>query len=159
MSVYEIAAVTTVALPPEHIWAVLDDFSGWPAWMPAMENLSIELLSSGAPRPGYQFRIRGNLVHADLEVTDYGPLERVTRFKLSFPPITGDNSCRLIPLDQGRYRLERIDHIVLPGAFIDFLNATQRKRFEKLAAEFLTALTYTAHQRYEDATLQTREAH
>jgi hypothetical protein len=159
MSVYEIAAITTVALPPEYLWVVLDDFAGWPDWMPAMENLRVELLSAGAPRPGYKFRIRAKVVHADLEVTSYGPLERVTRFKLSFPPITGDNSCRLVPLADGRYRLERIDHIVLPGAFIDFLNATQRKRFETLAAEFLTALKRTAEQRYEHATLQTREAY
>jgi hypothetical protein len=158
MPIYEIAAVTTVALPPEYLWSVLDDFSGWPDWMPAMENLRIELLSSGEIQPGYRFRIRGKLVHADLEVTDFGPLERVTSFKLSFPPITGDNSCRLVPLEDGRYRLERTDHIVLPGAFIDFLDATQRKRFEKLAAEFLTALKRTAEQRYEDATLQSREA-
>jgi uncharacterized protein YndB with AHSA1/START domain len=153
MAIYEIAAVTTIAVPPEYVWAVLDDFSGWPAWMPAMQDIRIELLSSGEPCVGYSFRVRGKVVHADLRVEVYDPLERLTSFRLSFPPITGDNRCSLIPLDDGRYRMERIDHIHLPGKFIDFLNATQRKRFEQLAAEFLTALKHEAERRLHESSL------
>jgi hypothetical protein len=154
MAVYEIAAATTVGVAPEHIWAVLDDFSGWPHWMPGLHKVDIELLSTGVPRVGYRFRVRGPLVHADLEVTTYSPLQRVTSFRVSFPPITGDNSCTLLPLGEGRYRLERVDHINLPGKFIDFLNATQRKRFEKLAAEFLIALKRAAEQRERNVSWQ-----
>ncbi len=154
MSIYEIAAVTTIAAPPEHVWAVLDDFGNWPIWMPGLHNVRVELLSSGTPGVGYRFRVRGGLVHADLTVTDYTRLERKTSFRLSFPPITGDNRCCMTPLDGGRYRLERVDHIRLPGKFVDFLNATQRKRFEKLAAEFLLALKHTAEQGVHDAALR-----
>jgi hypothetical protein len=140
MAIYEIAAATRITTPPERLWAVLDDFQGWPTWMPALNNVQIELLSSGAPRVGYCFRVRGGLVHADLEVTHYAPLERRTTFRLSFPPITGDNRCILTPLDDGAYLLERIDHINLPSRFISFLDKTQRARFERLAGEFLVAL-------------------
>lgn len=150
MAIYEIAATTTTAVPAEHIWAVLDDFSGWPIWMPAMQNLGVELLTAGDLRPGYQFRLRGTLVHADLEVISCTPLERTTRFRISFPPITGHNRCLLTPLTPGRYRLERIDHIHLPRQFISFLNATQRSRFEHLAAEFLTELKQAAGRRMEE---------
>jgi hypothetical protein len=140
MAIYEIAAATRITTPPERLWAVLDDFQGWPTWMPALNDVQIELLSSGAPRVGYRFRVRGGLVHADLEVTHYAPLERQTTFRLSFPPITGDNRCVLTPLDDGVYLLERIDHINLPSRFISFLDKTQRARFERLASEFLVAL-------------------
>jgi hypothetical protein len=88
--------------------------------------------------------MRGGLVHADLEVTGYTPLERQTTFRLSFPPITGDNRCVLTPLDDGVYLLERIDHINLPSRFISFLDKTQRARFERLAGEFLVALKEAA---------------
>jgi uncharacterized protein YndB with AHSA1/START domain len=140
MAIYEIAAATRITTPPAQLWAVLDDFQGWPRWMPALNNVQIELLSSGAPRVGYCFRVRGPLVHADLEVTRYTPLERQTTFRLSFPPITGDNRCVLTPQDDGAYLLERIDHINLPSRFISFLDKTQRARFERLAREFLVAL-------------------
>lgn len=154
MAVYEIAAVTTIAVPPEYVWTVLDDFASWPDWMPGMDKVTVELLSAGLPQKGYKFRVRGGVVHADLTVTSYEALERVTSFRVSFPPITGDNRCSLIPLGDGRYRMERIDHIHLPGKFIDFLNATQRKRFEKLAAEFLTALKRTAEQKVQHVNQQ-----
>jgi hypothetical protein len=151
MAIYEIAAATRITTPPEQVWAVLDDFPGWSTWMPGLQGVQIELLSSGAPCVGYRFRVRGGLVHADLEVTHYAPLERQTDFRLSFPPITGDNRCVLTPLDDGVYLLERIDHIHLPARFINFLNKTQRARFERLATEFLLALK-TAAERPERST-------
>lgn len=87
MAVYEIAAKTRIATTPETVWAVLDDFGGWPTWMPSMQGVRVELLTAGPPGVGYQFRLRTKLVHADLQVTGYAPLERATSFRLSFPPL------------------------------------------------------------------------
>lgn len=140
MARYEIHAATTITAPPEVVWTVLDDFCGWPGWMPAMESVRVELLTPGAPGVGYRFRVRGKLVYADLEVTTFEPLERATRFRLNLPPLTGANRCRVIPLEEGRYRLERLDHVDLPGPIASLLDATQRQRFEHLAAEFLQSL-------------------
>jgi len=147
MARYEIHAATIITAPPEVVWSVLDDFGGWPGWMPSMQNVRVELLSPGAPGPGYRFRIRGRIVHADLEVTSFTPQERTTRFRLNLPPLTGANQCRVIPLDDGRYRLERQDHIDMPGPIASFLDATQRERFERLAADFLQALKQTVEAR------------
>ncbi len=147
MSIYEINASTTTSVTPEYIWAVLDDFSGWPTWMPSMQNLHIEHLSEGPPTVGYRFRLCGRLARAELEVTGYGPLERSTRFKLNLPPLTGENHCLLKPLDNGRYRIIRSDRISLPGAVVSFLDKTQRERFERLAAEFLLALKHASEEK------------
>ncbi len=147
MAVYEITASTTTSAAPEDVWAVLDDFRGWPTWMPGLQNVRIELLSPGPPRLGYRFRVRGKLVHADLDVTGFGPLERTTAFQVSFPPITGRNSCVLVPLDNGQHRLERVDSFDLPKQFVRFLDKTQRNRFERLACEFLVALKQSAERR------------
>lgn len=157
MAVYEIAAKTRIAATPEDVWAVLDDFGGWPAWMPSMQHVRVELLSIGQPRLGYQFRVRGKLVYADLEVTSYTPLERGTHFRLNFPPLRGDNRCLLTSLEDGGYLMERRDHLYLPSQFISFLNATQRARFEKLAAEFIRALKETAEQRSQNGAFQTQD--
>lgn len=143
MAIYEIAAVTVIDAQPEQVWAVLDDFNGWPNWMPAMQNLQVELLSSGAPREGYRFRLRGVLAYADLEVTGYAPLERATRFRLNLPPLSGSNRCSILPLETGGSRVERTDYLELPGPLVYLLNATQRERFEQLSAEFLSALKHT----------------
>ncbi len=143
-TVYEISATSTINAPPERVWAVLDDFAGWTRWMPSMEQMQVELLSAGAPRRGYRFRLRGGVVYADLEVTGYSDLERVTEFAVHvpvLPPLRGQNSCRMHPLSNGRYRIERVDRIYLNNALlIRFLDATQRKRFERLAVEFVQAL-------------------
>ncbi len=141
---YEITATSTISATPPQVWAVLDDFAGWRNWMPAMEQMQIELLSAGAPRKGYRFRLRGGIVHAELEVTGYSELERVTDFAVHIPllpPIRGQNTCRLYPLGNGTYRIERVDRIYLNnGLLIKFLDATQRKRFEQLAVDFVRAL-------------------
>jgi hypothetical protein len=158
MAVYEIAAATTIAVPPQQIWTVLDDFSGWPAWMPGLHNIQIEHLSAGMPCLGYRFRVRGKLVYADLEVTGYGPLERTTSFRVSFPPITGHNRCLLKPLDDGSYRIERVDSLHLPSKFVSFLDKTQRTRFERLACEFLVALKHTAEESAYNDIARTRAA-
>ncbi len=147
MGTYEIRATTTTSAPPEAVWSVLDDFAGWTTWMPAMRDIKIELLSEGDPCPDYQFRVKGKLVHADLTVTTHTPRERRTSFRLSFPPLTGDNRCIVHPVGNGRYRIVRVDHLHLPDMFISFLNATRRAYFEQLAAEFLTALKRTAEER------------
>lgn len=144
---YEIHAVTTIDATPDDVWAVLDDFSGWPRWMPAMHNVRVELLSPGSPCLGYRFRVRGKLVYADLEVERYEPLERATRFRLNLPPLSGDNRCLLVPLGGNRYRLERKDVLDLPGPVASFLDATQRKRFEQLAIDFLRSLKSAVEQR------------
>lgn len=151
MGTYEIRAATTTSAPPAAVWSVLDDFTGWTTWMPAMRDIQIELLSEGTPRPGYQFRVKGRVVHADLTVTTHTPEERRTSFRLSFPPLTGDNRCIVQPTADGRYRIIRVDHLHLPDLFISFLNATRREYFEQLAVEFLTSLKQTAEERNRHA--------
>lgn len=157
MAKYEITAITTIRAEPADVWAVLDNFSGWPDWMPAMQNLRVELLTAGQIEPGYRFRLRGKLAHADLEVITCTRLERATRFRLNLPPLTGANRCVLTPLEQGRYRLERKDWINLPGPIATFLNATQRQRLEQLAADFLLSLKRTVEQRVTHAQSGTTE--
>lgn len=157
MGKYEISAITTITAPPEKVWAVLDDFNGWPGWMPSMQNLRVELLSPGLPRPGYRFRLRGKLAYADLEVTTYESLERATHFRLNLPPLSGANRCRLTPLGDGRYRLERLDYLSLPGPVASFLDATQRSRFERLAAEFLHSLKRAVERSIEHASIGTTQ--
>ncbi|WP_322821059.1 SRPBCC family protein [Chloroflexus sp.] len=137
---YEIAATTVTTAPPERVLAVLDDFGNWPRWMPSLERVRIELPPNEHPRQGYRFKLHGLLVHADMEVIDYTPLSRATRFRISFPPFQGVNRCRLIPLEDGRYRIERLDQLELPDLVAHLIDSTQRKRFEKLAMEFLQAL-------------------
>jgi hypothetical protein len=148
MAIYEVTARTITTAPPEHVWAILDDVTAWPTWMPGLENVQVDPLSEGVPRPGYQFRLTGkiSLVHTDLEVTGFGPLERTTTFKVSFPPLTGGNSCVLVPLDDGRYQMQRVDYLHLPKLFASFLDRTQRERFERLAREFLGALKTAAEE-------------
>lgn len=151
MGTYEIFAATTIHATPAQVWGVLDDFAGWTGWMPAMDNITVELLSDGPPRAGYMFRLRGRLAHAELEVTDYTPLRRATRFAVHvplLPPMEGDNSCELLPQNDGSYRMERLDHIHLNNRYVmEFLDATQRQRFERLAVEFILALKNTAMSR------------
>ncbi len=157
MAKYEITAVTTIQAEPADVWAVLDNFSGWPDWMPEMQNLRVELLTPGQLEPGYRFRLRSKLAYADLEVTTCTRLERATRFRLNLPPLTGANQCVLTPLEQGGYRLERKDWINLPGPIARFLNATQRQRLEQLAANFLLSLKHTVEQRVNHAQSGTTE--
>jgi hypothetical protein len=137
---YEIAATTVTTAPPERVLAVLDDFNNWPRWMPSLERVRIELPPNERPRTGYRFKLHGMFVHAEMEVIDYTPLSRATRFRISFPPFQGINRCRLVPLEDGRYRIERLDQLELPDLVAHLIDATQRKRFEKLALEFLQAL-------------------
>jgi hypothetical protein len=139
MASYTIHATTITTAPPERVFAVLDDFGHWPAWMPSLERIKVEL-PAGPPGPGYRFRLQGLIVHADMEVVDYTPLTRATSFRISFPPITGVNRCSVVPLDDGRYRIERSDSLDLYNLVAGLLDATQRQRFERLAGEFLTAL-------------------
>ncbi len=120
-----------------------------------MKNLQVEHFSLGKPRCGYRFRLRGKIAYADLEVTSYKPFERATKFRLNVPPLTGANTCRITPLGSMMYRLERIDYIDLPGPLIKVLDATQRQRFELLAAEFLDSLKQTAENRSGYAALRT----
>lgn len=137
MAIYEIAATTILDVSPENVWAVLDDVQGWRTWMPSTKNLHIDVLTPGPPRHGYQFQLRGKVARATMEVVGFDRLERTTRFQLNVPPLHGTNRCVLIPLGDGRYQLKRIDQLILPGPVIKFLDSTQRKRFENLAAEFL----------------------
>ncbi|WP_322512418.1 SRPBCC family protein [Chloroflexus sp.] len=143
---YEIAATTVTTAPPERVLSVLDDFSNWPRWMPSLERVRIELPPDDRPRQGYRFKLHGMLVHAEMEVIDYTPLSRATRFRISFPPFQGVNRCRLVPLGDGRYRIERLDQLELPDLVAHLIDATQRKRFEKLALEFLHALRRVVEQ-------------
>ncbi|MEF3273384.1 MAG: SRPBCC family protein [Chloroflexus sp.] len=143
---YEIAATTVTTAPPERVLAVLDDFSNWPRWMPSLERVRIELPPNDRPRPGYRFKLHGRFVHAEMEVIDYTPLSRATRFRISFPPFQGINRCQLVPLEDGRYRIERLDQLELPDLVAHFIDATQRQRFEKLALEFLHALRRVVEQ-------------
>lgn len=140
---YEICASAVTTAPPERIFAVLDDYGRWPTWMPSFERVRVELPAAGAPGPGFRFRLRAGLVHTDLEVLDYAPLARSTRFQMSFPPLTGINRCLVVPLADGRYRIERVDSFDLPELLVGLIDATQRERFARLASEFLQALKRT----------------
>lgn len=137
---YEISASAVTTATPERVFAVLDDFGRWPAWMPSFDNVRVELPPGGAPGLGYRFRLRGLLVYGDMEVIDFSPLARATSFRISFPPFTGVNRCRLEPLADGRCRIERVDSLDLPDLVASLLDATQRQRFARLAGEFLDAL-------------------
>jgi hypothetical protein len=137
---YEISATTVTAAPPERIFAVLDNFAHWPTWMPAFENIRVELPPDASPGPGYRFRLRGLIVHADMEVVEFGPLTRATTFRISFPPFTGVNRCRVVPLEDGQFRIERVDSLDLPEFVAGLIGQGQRDRFGRLAGEFLHAL-------------------
>lgn len=144
MSIYEIAACTTLGATPAEIWEVLDDVPGWKTWMPETQNLRIDLLTPGDPRQGYRFRLSGRVVHATMEVSVYEPLERTIQFRLNLPPVEGLTRCVVTPLNgEQRCHLERIDRLYLPGPLVKFLDSTQRQRFENLAAVFLRALKET----------------
>lgn len=45
-------AVTTVAAPPETVWQVLTDISGWPSWNPEIKSVTLE----GPLAAGTRFR-------------------------------------------------------------------------------------------------------
>lgn len=137
---YEISAATTTTAPPERIFAVLDNFGGWSAWMPAFQHITVELPESGRPRLGYRFRLRSGVIRTDMEVIDFTPHSRATSFRISFPPLSGVNRCRVVPLDDGRYRIERVDSLDLPELVASFIDGPRRERFAQLAAEFLRAL-------------------
>lgn len=136
---YTISASIITTAPPERIFAVLDDFRHWPAWMPSLDRVKVEL-PAGPPHQGYRFRLQGRVVYADMEVLDYTALARRTSFRISFPPLTGFNRCIVLPLDDGRYRIERVDSLDLPDLLAGLIDLTQRQRFERLAGEFLHAL-------------------
>jgi len=140
---YEISAATITTAPPERVFAVLDDFGRWPAWMPAFERIRVELPEDGRPRLGYRFRLHSGLIRTDMEVVDFSPHSRGTSFRISFPPLTGMNRCVVTPLDDGRFRLERVDSLDLPELVAGFLDGPRRDRFAALAAEFLSALKAT----------------
>jgi hypothetical protein len=137
---YEITATATTKAPPERIFAVLDDFGRWPIWMPAFNYITVELPPTGRPDVGYRFRLRSGPVHTDMEVVDYGPLSRATKFHISFPPFTGMNRCLVRPLGDGSYQIERVDSLDLPEFVAGLINDRQRARFNHLAQEFLDAL-------------------
>jgi hypothetical protein len=137
---YEITATATTKAPPERIFAVLDDFGRWPMWMPAFSYIKVELPAQGRPSLGYRFRLRSGPVHTDMEVIDFGPLSRATKFRISFPPFTGMNRCLVRPLDDGSYQIDRVDSLDLPEFVAGLINPAQRARFDHLAQEFLEAL-------------------
>lgn len=137
---FEICASAITTAPPERIFAVLDDFGNWPGWMPSFERVRVELPANGTPGLGYRFRLRATVVHADMEVIDFTPFSRATAFRISFPPLTGVNRCRVIPLDDGRFRIERVDSLDLPEFVVGLIGPRQRERFVRLAGEFLAAL-------------------
>jgi hypothetical protein len=137
---YEISASTTTRAPPERVFAVLDDFGRWPEWMPAFDRIQVELPADRRPQLGYRFRLRSGPVHTDMEVVGFGPLVRATRFRISFPPLSGMNRCAIVPLPGGGCRIDRVDSLDLPELVAGLLDATQRARFERLAQEFLQAL-------------------
>ncbi|NJN66538.1 MAG: hypothetical protein HC884_07400 [Chloroflexaceae bacterium] len=147
MTTYEIAACTTLNASPEEVWSVLDNIPGWKDWMPATQNVRIDLLSHGSPRPGYRFRLSGGMVHATMEVTGYSPLERTIQFRLNLPPVSGETQCVVTPLEPGRCQLERVDRLFLPGPLVKFLDATQRSRFENLATDFMRSLKQAVGQK------------
>lgn len=140
---YEIAASAVTTAPPERIFAVLDDFGRWPAWMPAFDKISVELPANTHPGPGYRFRLRSGLLHTDMEVTHFTPLVRATSFRISFPPLSGTNRCQVVPLPDGRFRIERVDSLDLPEFVAGLIGPAQRERFGRLAGEFLLALKRT----------------
>ncbi len=156
-SVYEIAASTTIGVPPQTVWGVLDDIAGWREWMPSLHQVAVEPLTEGVPRAGYQFRLRGKVVFANMEVIQFTPHERTTRFQMNVPPLRGTNRCVLIPLHGGHYRLKRVDSIILPGPVARFLDRTQRERFENQAEEFLRSLKRAVLRAHEQAQAHTRE--
>lgn len=137
---YEISATAITTASPARVFSVLDDFSRWPAWMPSLQNVRVELPEGARPGPGLRFRLRGRVVYGDLEVIDYTMLTRATSYRISFPPFTGVNRCRLVPLGDGRLRIERTDSIDLPAFVAGLLGPPQRRRFELLARDFLLAL-------------------
>lgn len=136
---YDIRATAITLATPERIFAVLDDFGRWPAWMPAFEHIKVEL-PTGRPGLGYRFRLRSGMAHTDMEVVDFTPLARATTFRISFPPFTGVNRCRVVPLRDGRFRIERVDSLDLPPFIVGLISPPQRQRFERLALEFVHAL-------------------
>ena len=147
MKNYKISAIATTKIPPERIFAVLDDFANWPTWMPSFDRVKVDLPINPVPHLNYQFRLRGSVVFADMQVIEYTPLSRATSFRINIPPLTGINRCSIRPLSHGRYRIDRIDTIDLPKVVVGVLDATQRARFARLAQEFLTALLRTAETR------------
>jgi hypothetical protein len=144
MITYEISAAAVTVAPPERVFAVLDDFGRWPRWMPAFDRISVELPEESRPQLGYRFRLRSGLLHTDMEVVEFSPLARATSFRISFPPLSGVNRCRIVPLDDGRFRIERVDSLDLPEFVVGLIGPAQRERFGKLAGEFLLALKRTA---------------
>lgn len=141
---YQIIATATTQIAPERIFAILDDFGRWPRWMPSFDRVRVDLPADQQPGPDYSFRLRGAIVYADMRVIDFTPLSRATSFRISFPPLTGINRCTIHPIDDGRYRIERVDSLDLPDLVAGLIDATQRARFERLAQEFLDALLHTA---------------
>lgn len=140
MASYKIRAEAITSAPPERVFAVLDDFGRWPRWMPYFQHLRVELPSGETPRLGYRFRLHAGVIHTDLEVIDYTPFTRATRFRISFPPFSGVNRCRVLPLANGQYRIERIDSLDVPELVAGVLDATQRRKFDRMATDFLNAL-------------------
>lgn len=141
---YEISATTTTSAPPERIFGVLDDFGSWPSWMPAFERIQVELPSGRGLGAGYRFRLRSGVMHTDMEVIDFGPLTRATSFRIGFPPLSGVNRCQVVPLENGRFRIERVDELALPSFLANMITPAQSARFERLAGDFLRALKRTA---------------
>jgi hypothetical protein len=46
----------------------------------------------------------------------------------------------VLPLDDGRYRIERVDSLDLPDFVAGLIDGPRRERFAQLAGEFLRAL-------------------
>lgn len=120
--------------------------------MPSTKHVQIDILTPGPPRLGYRFRLGGKVAYAIMEVTTFAPLERTTTFHLNVPPLKGTNSCLLLPLGNGRYRLKRVDRLVMPGPVMRVLDSTQRTRFEQLAAEFLRTFKHAIERRLHHVT-------
>ena len=137
---YTIEATSVTAASPASVMAVLDDFAGWPRWMPSLESVRVVLPPGRLPQLGYRFELRGRLAAATLEVTEFSPLVRQTSFRLNLPPLQGTNRFALIPLPDGRHRIERTDELELPNLVAHLIDATQRRRFEQLSIAFLASL-------------------
>lgn len=137
---YQISATTITTASPEQVFAVLDDFGHWPDWMPSFENIQVELPAEGSPQLGYRFELRSGLIRTHMQVIEHTPLSRGTQFRISFPPLTGTNCFRMAPLEDGRYRLERVDSLDLPEFVVNLIDSARRERFTLLAADFLRAL-------------------